>query len=273
MCYELRLWLAGAAALLLECCVSTPVKEIPPRIPTAGVGVMDNAANGGRVQSIAVDPLDTKRAIIANQFGGMWITYGAGSAWFRVHSLPQVYVTDVAFSPTGTTVVATVFRDNSVQGHGMGGLYVSRTKGEFWERPLTGEIPGSGKTSAYSVSAAPDERGVWYAATDFGVAVSRDDAASWTHYFFGPQPFQSVVAFPRGGALAMEGQRIWRTDDYGQNWRAVISDNFTYQAPSNGNIGIGGKQDGACARPTLGVYRSRAVCGKAYERFGQDLVL
>jgi len=246
---ELRIWSAGPAALLLAACVSTPVKQIPPRMPEAGAGVMDNAANGGRVQSIAVDPFDPKRAIIANQFGGMWITYGAGSAWFRVYSLPQVYVTDVAFSPKGTTVVATVFRDNSVQGHGMGGLYVSRTKGEFWERPPTGEIPGSGKTSAYSVSAAPDEQGVWYAATDYGIAVSRDDAASWTHHFLGPA-FQSVVAFPRGGALAMEARRVWRTDDYGQNWRIVISDDFSFQAPSDGNIGAAGnKMDRAPGRP------------------------
>ncbi len=245
-----RLGLLGVSALLVAACVSTPVKQIPPQIPESGALVMKNAANGGRVQSIAVDPFDPKRALIANQFGGMWITYGAGSAWFRVYGLPQVYVTDVAFSPMGTTVVATVFRDNSVQGHGKGGLYVSRTKGEFWERPASGEIPGTGKTSAYSVSAAPDERGVWYAATDYGVAVSRDDAASWTHYFLGPQPFQSVVAFPRGGALAMEARRVWRTDDYGQNWRIVITDDFSFQAPANGNIGAAGnKMDRAPGRP------------------------
>ncbi|HMJ06174.1 MAG TPA: hypothetical protein VK474_07945, partial [Chthoniobacterales bacterium] len=239
---ELRLSLFGAAALLLASCVSTPIKQNPPRMPEAGLGVLKNAANGGRVQSIAVDPLDSKRAIIANQFGGMWITYGAGSAWFRVYSLPQVYVTDVAFSPAGTTVVATVFRDNSVQGNGMGGLYVSRTKGEFWARPPSGEVPGASKTSAYSVSPAPDERGVWYAGTDYGVAVSRDDAASWTHHNIDNKAIQSVVAFPSGRALAMDTRHVFRTDDYGETWRAVISDDFTFAAPTDGNIGAAGNK-------------------------------
>jgi hypothetical protein len=242
--------LVCAAVTALAACVSTPVRQIPPRLPEARANVMRNAANGGRVQSIAVDPFDSKRVIIANQFGGMWLTYGGGSAWFRIYDVPQVYVTDVAFSPFSRTAVAAVFRDNSAQGHGMGGLYVSRTKGESWARPPTGEVPGPDKTSAYSVSAAPDERGVWYAGTDYGVAVSRDDAASWTHRKLGFSPIQSVVAFPGGSALAMDNSNVWRTDDYGASWRSVISDNFMFAAPTNGNIGAAGnKMDRAPDRP------------------------
>lgn len=235
--------------LLAGACVSTPLQQIPPRIPEAGANVLQNAANGGRVQSIAVNPRDPKNAIIANQFGGMWKTYGAGSAWFRIYSLPQVYVTDVAYSPDGGTVVAAVFRDLGVQPGG-GGIYVSRTNGDFWARPATGVVPGIKPGSAYAVSPAPDERGLWYVGTDAGVAVSQDDGASWTYRMLGTTPIQSVLAFPGGSALAMDTGNVWRSDDRGATWRIVIRDDFSQFAPMNGGIGApGNKMDRAPGRP------------------------
>src|SRR4051812_36565657 len=104
-----------AAAMLNSACVSTPLLQIPPAIPEAGESVLTNSANGGRVQSIAVNPTDRRNAIIAMQFGGMWKTYNAGDAWFRVYTLPAVNVTDVEYGADGKTVVATVFRDNQTQ--------------------------------------------------------------------------------------------------------------------------------------------------------------
>jgi len=203
-------------------------------MPEAGADVLDNAANGGRVQSIAVHPRDANNAIIANQFGGMWKTYGAGSAWFRIFTLPQVYVTDVAYSADGEAVVAAVLRDNGV-GPGGGGIYVSRTSGEFWQRPPSGIVPGAMPGSAFSVSSAPDERGLWYVGTDAGVAVSQDDGASWVYHPLSTTAVQSVLAFPGGSALAVDQGAVWRSDDRGANWRIVIRDDFTQFAPIGGN--------------------------------------
>jgi hypothetical protein len=231
---------AAAVVVLLSGCVATPMREIPPKMPEAGEGVTANAANGGRVQSIAVNPLNRNNAIIAMQIGGLWKTYDAGEAWFRVNTLPAVYVTDVEYGADGNTVVATVFRDNRTQTGGGGGIYVSRTNGDFWSRPATGIVPSnpwtSVATSAYAVSRAPDERGLWYAGTDFGVAISRDDANTWTHTNFAQAAIQSVLAFPGGTVLAMDSTRIWRSDDRGANWRVVITDDFSQFSPMNQGI-------------------------------------
>jgi hypothetical protein len=101
-----------------------------------------------------------------------------------------------------------VFRDNQTHNGGGGGIYVSRSNGDFWTRPMTGIVPAnpwtSVATSAYSVSRAPDERGLWYAGTDFGVAISRDDASTWTHTSFAGSAIQAVLAFPGGSVLAMD---------------------------------------------------------------------
>jgi hypothetical protein len=64
-----------------------------------------DATNAGRVQSIAVSPTDANRSIIAMQFGELWRTFNNGATWFRVYTLPNVFVTDVEFGSDGKTVV------------------------------------------------------------------------------------------------------------------------------------------------------------------------
>lgn len=199
-----RLMLAFCALMFVSfsACVSSPIESRPPRLPIAQASDDNNdASNAGRVESITVNPTNRNHAIIAMKFGGLWKTYGAGSAWFHVNTLPAVFATDVEFGSDGKTLVATVSRDNqTING---GGIYVSHTSGDFWARPATGMVPVSSqtppRTSAYSVSHAPDERGLWYVGTDFGIAVSRDDGVTWTHVSLapsgqigGPGPCQSV---------------------------------------------------------------------------------
>ena len=216
----------------------------------------------------AFDPTDRDNAIIAMQFGGMWKTYNAGDAWFRVYTLPAVHVTDVEYGADGKTVVATVFRDDQTQPGGGGGVYVSRTNGDFWSRPATGIVPPNpwtaAPTSAYSVSRAPDERGLWYVGTDSGVAISRDDGTSWTHINpGGASPVQSVLAFPGGSVLAMDAGQVWRSDDRGSTWRAVIADDFSQNAPMGGNVGLGGnKMDRSPLHPWALIMRTPARAEK-----------
>ncbi len=251
---------AAAAVILVAGCISTPLRQIPPKMPEAGEDVMADAANGGRVQSIAVNPWDRNNAIIAMQFGGMWKTYNAGQAWFRIYTLPALYVTDVEYGADGNTVVATVFRDNQTQAGGGGGIYVSRTNGDFWSRPPTGIVPTNAwttvATSAYAVSRAPDERGLWYAGTDFGVAISRDDGNTWTHTSFAGSLIQSVLAFPGGIVLAMDTGRVWRSDDRGANWRVVITDDFSQFAPMKTGIApSGNKMDRSPLHPWAFIFK------------------
>jgi hypothetical protein len=275
-----RLMLAFYALMFVSfsACVSSPIESRPPGLPIAQVSDNNNdASNAGRVQSITVNPTDRNHAIIAMKFGGLWRTYGGGSAWFHVDTLPAVFVTDVEFGSEGKTVVATVFRDNqSING---GGIYVSHTSGDFWTRPTTGMVPISSqtpsRTSAYSVSHAPDERGLWYVGTDYGVAVSCDDGDTWAHVGLAasgptaltinpcqlvignsasgstlskqvsidgttvndrPQgPTQSVLAMPGGIVLAMVNNGVYRSDNRGMTWGKVIDANFSQEAGDGGN--------------------------------------
>lgn len=215
-------------------CATSPIVPLPPKLPLNDETVKNDATSGGRVQSIAVSPTDRNRALVAGEFGGLWQTFGNGSAWFRVNTLPEVFVSDVEYGADGKTVVAAVQRGNKTANGG--GIYVSRTSGDFWARPATGVALG-GPTSANSVSHAPDERGLWYVGTSFGVAISRDDGATWSHVPIGP--VQSVLAMPGGTVLAMTSTEVQRSDDRGVNWRTVITDDFGWESftlpPRGGN--------------------------------------
>lgn len=111
-------------------------------------------------------------------------------------------------------------------------------------------------TSAYSVSHAPNERGLWYAGTDFGVAISRDDANTWTHTSFAQAAIQSVLAFPGGTVLAMDATHVWRSDDRGTTWRVVITDTFSQFSPMNQGIApSGNKMDRSPLQPWAFILR------------------
>jgi len=219
-------------------CERVHLIQDPPPIPPSFADFPKNAFNAGRVQSIAVSPVDRNRALVAMEFGGLWGTINGGESWFRIFSLPAVMAGDVEFGAGGTTVVATVFRDNQVANGG--GIYVSHDRGGTWSRPATGVVPPPTpfltRTSAYGVSRAPDTPGLWYVGTDFGVAISTDDGNTWTHKKLeptSPPMVQAVLGFPGGQVLALANTALYRSDDRGGTWRNVIPDstfgwNFKY---------------------------------------------
>ena len=85
-------------------------------------------------------------------------------------------------------------------------------------------------TSAYSVSRAPDERGLWYVGTDFGCRDQprrRRDLDAQRALPTKASLIQSVLAFPGGSVLAMDGGQslarpamiaasTWRIGHHGQ---------------------------------------------------------
>lgn len=237
----------------LTACTTSPLQQRPPGLPLAEPTVSRDATNAGRVQSIAVSPTDRNHAIIAMEFGGLWHTFGGGNAWFRIYTLPAVFVSDVEFGADGKTVVAAVQRDNkTING---GGIYVSHTSGDFWSRPATGVVPGAfglARTSAHSVSHAPDERGLWYVGTDYGVAISSDDGASWSHVPL--NRVQSVLAMPNGSVLAMTANAVHRSDDRGATWRMVIQDNFGWESFTEPTRG-GNKMDRSPYAPWAFIFK------------------
>ena len=143
------------------------ISQFPPRLPSPPLPAPTNPKNGGRVQSITVNPLNNSIIIVANQFCGLWKTENGGSSWFHLDGLSTIFVRDVTYAPDGKTVIATLERDNQVNNGG--GIWVSRDEGVSWHRPSSGDphfhsnylLPNSSRISsrisAYGISYSPDD--------------------------------------------------------------------------------------------------------------------
>lgn len=209
--------------LLTPVVTAQSFREYPPSLPAR---FRDVPLNGGRVQSIAVNPTDSNRIIAAHQFGGLWHTDNGGRSWRHLNGLQTVFVVDVAYAPDGRTVIATIARDvKTVNG---GGIWVSRNEGQTWEQPGDGSgtvpatLSGLTRTSAWGISYAPDDANKIYVATDYGVAISTNNGASWSHRLLesaGPTAF-SVQALSRNRAVAVTQRAIY-LKDADDVWRVV----------------------------------------------------
>ncbi len=213
------------------------VAEFPPQLPPAFNGI---PLNGGRTHAVSVSPVDRRTAIISTQFGGLWKTTDGGDHWVHLSALPTVFSADVQHGPNGRTVVAALFWDNKVDNGG--GIWVSRNGGSTWSRPPSGAVPTDARTpdrtAAWGIAKAPDDDFTWYVGTDYGIATSRDDGATWTHSRIEPttaviadkmqDSVRSLLAFPNGNVLAMVRDGIHRSDDRGATWRKIRAGYFGF---------------------------------------------
>lgn len=214
---------------------SLVVSEFEPALP-ASFG--DLPLDGGRVQSIAVHPERSDDALIAAEFGGLWKSVDRGRTWAHLDGLPAVFAADVAYSRSGSTIVATLKRDTRTMNGG--GIWISGDSGLSWRRPDAAEPPSSprtpGRISAHGLSCAPDDDATVYAGTSYGVATSRDGGESWSHAMLeADSPVwgeklqntaYSVLGLPRQRVLALCSTGAYRSDDGGSTWVRIKSGNF-----------------------------------------------
>jgi hypothetical protein len=215
------------AGVLPSVVLAQSVKEYPPALPPI-LAETRLPVNGGRVQSIAVNPTNRDHIIAAHQFGGLWKTLDGGRNWSHVRGLPAVFVADVAYGSDGRTIIATVSRDLKTTNGG--GIWVSRDEGVSWAK--TGTVPttmtGLTRPSAYGISYAPDNPSKIYVGTDYGVAISTNNGRDWSQAFLGPAGpgAWSVQGLPGNRAIAVTRQAIYLKAAVGDAWSVIRRGSF-----------------------------------------------
>jgi photosystem II stability/assembly factor-like uncharacterized protein len=134
---------------------------------------LTNIPHGGRVNQVAPQPSNRNVILVSTDSGGLFRTTDGGTNWARSNQLPNQLIAVVWHPTQANTVFVTV--EGDVQNPRAGGIYRSSDAGVTFTRVLSLESsPGVWQNStARGLSISPD--GSFYvAATDWGVATSRD---------------------------------------------------------------------------------------------------
>ena len=186
----------------------------------------------GRALCIACSP-DGSRCYLGGH-SGVWRSDNAGASWHHLEwaqppsgsnvvpgCLPVPTIFDVAVCPTNPDlVVAAAGHDAHVPS--LSGVYRSADGGATWARTHTFQRTTNIGTAS-TLSFAPDNSQLIYAAGQFAVAFSNDGGVTWTE---SPAPqgqnFWHVVVARAEGAqrrvFAVGGAGVWYSTDGGAHW-------------------------------------------------------
>jgi photosystem II stability/assembly factor-like uncharacterized protein len=186
------------------------VSEFQPDVPT-----------GGRASTITVNPANYDQLIVASESGGLFRSTDRGVNWKHIDGLPEFSTFAVAYVPADPNVViATVGEDMRVANGG--GIWRSTDGGFTWTQMPGPSAPAGvpDRLSAYEISIAPDN-GTIYIGTQYGVSISHDNGATWTHvdvFGTGVHSVRSVLGQRGNHVLAGGPAGISRSSDEGTTW-------------------------------------------------------
>lgn len=129
----------------------------------------------GTITTIAVAPSNSQCIYVGTDDGNAWRTVNGGTNWMNISAgLPERWITRVAADPYDeNTVYLTLsgYRYDSWQPH----IFRSTAGGASWT-DISGNLP---EAPVNDIIVDPDLDSTLYAATDFGVFVTRDLGGHW----------------------------------------------------------------------------------------------
>lgn len=190
------------------------VSEFQPDIP-----------NGGRGNTIAVNPANNNIILVASESGGLFRSTDRGLTWTHVASLPEYSMGGVAFVPADPTVVIATTNEDFRTNNG-GGIWRSTNGGLSWSHISNPTAPPGVTTrfGAGEISIAPDTGNI-FVATVYGVGISTDRGATWRYVrpFPGSPQVFSVLAQSGNHVLAGSFAGVERSSDGGTTWFAATA--------------------------------------------------
>ena len=221
-----------------------PALAVDP--PSALVDVNPNATPtplwGGRLEAIAVDPIDPLKVFAASELGGFWVTTDGALTWSPIDAIPMPQATDVAIAPQDSSfVIATGLYEGSQTSQG--GVWRSVDGGATWAKVPNSDPPCSTESHALNVSIGPGSGNAIpvYVATSCGLSYSLDSGANWTHVdpatgfsngITGYRGLDDVVVRPEGSSLEVDvcgTQGFFRSEDGGSTWSAPDPSSPTFR--------------------------------------------
>ncbi|CAJ5232921.1 glycosyl hydrolase [Burkholderia pseudomallei] len=176
---------------------------------------------GGRANSIAVDPFDSTHIIVASEGGGLFQSRDRGVNWRHVPDFPLYKTAAVSFHPQRQGMVIATAGD-TFGAVDRGGIYVSTNGGWTWHLAVGAPLNAADRFSASAITIAPDN-GEIFVATSLGLSASADGGGSWRSISTGGGGAVAVVALGNNVLLAGDSGATRVSPDGGATWSAVNS--------------------------------------------------
>ena len=204
---------------------------------------------GGRILSIAINPVKTSSIFIGSASGGIWKTYNSGTNWLPVTTNTQLLgVSSIIINPADTMVLyagtGEVYRNDttsSTPNPGNAGYNVWKARGTYGVGILKSTDGGNNWTQVFTKSLPnmfgvqrlrfdPTNPSIVYAGTTNGLYKTTDAGTTWTRILDqtyvsdvvvnAKNPSQVVVA---AGNFANTNKGIWRSTNGGTSWTKISS--------------------------------------------------
>ncbi|HKR65702.1 MAG TPA: hypothetical protein VJZ00_18370 [Thermoanaerobaculia bacterium] len=215
--------LSGCVAVLVSLLVVVPRAEAQIIIGWRLNEFQPDIPNGGRVDTIAVDPTKDTRILVASESGGLFRSSDGGATWHHVDSLKVFNTNAVAYVPSNPKIIIVTASEDFRTSNG-GGIWRSIDGGTNWKHIANPSAPAgvTDRYNAWEISIAPDT-GKIYVGTSYGVAMSENNGSTWKYvdvFAAGNRSVISVVA--QSGDLVIAGgfAGIRRSTDAGGMWTA-----------------------------------------------------
>ena len=179
-----------------------------------------NVKNGGRADTIAVNPTNNAIMFVASESGGLFSTSDSGVTWHHVDSFVLYYTAAIVYVPANPNILIATASDSFSATNEGGGIWRSTDSGASWTHVANPPAPPGVTTrfAAGEISIAPDT-GKIYVSTAFGISISSDQGATWTPSTpFGSNGAYSVVAQKGNLIVAGNASGVVRSTDGGMSW-------------------------------------------------------
>lgn len=177
----------------------------------------------GRVNVVAVDPVNSSRIYIGSPAGGIWRSNDGGNTWQQptTDRLPSIGVSAIAIDFTNTDILYIGTGDGDASDTYSNGVLKSTDGGITWQATgLSWSLTQSRTISKLLID--PANHLVLYAATNNGIYKTTDGGATWNNVKAGG--YKDMEFRPGNSqALYICGTAFYKTEDGGATWAQITT--------------------------------------------------